>query len=81
MAGRQPVSSSASRLAAWAGSSPASTSQLRLGGPQDVIAPMLGLACETGSILNVDKKYLRDGIDLDAGSPGTTNRSRGPASR
>lgn len=42
------------------------TSQLRLGGPQGVIAPMLGLASETGSILNVYKKYLRDGIDLAA---------------
>jgi NTP pyrophosphatase (non-canonical NTP hydrolase) len=42
------------------------TSQLRLGGPQAAIAPMLGLASETGSILNVYKKYLRDGIDLVA---------------
>ena len=42
------------------------TSQLRLGGPQGAIAPMLGLASETGSILNVYKKYLRDGIDLTA---------------
>ena len=42
------------------------TSQLRLGGPQGVIAPMLGLASETGSILNVYKKYLRDGISLAA---------------
>jgi NTP pyrophosphatase (non-canonical NTP hydrolase) len=42
------------------------TSQLRLGGPQGAIAPMLGLASETGSILNVYKKYLRDGIDLAA---------------
>jgi NTP pyrophosphatase (non-canonical NTP hydrolase) len=42
------------------------TSQLRLGGPQGVIAPMLGLAGETGSILSVYKKYLRDGIDLAA---------------
>ncbi len=40
------------------------TSQLRLGGPQGAIAPMLGLASETGSILNVYEKYLRDGIDL-----------------
>lgn len=40
------------------------TSQLSLGGPQGVTAPMLGLASETGSILNVYKKYLRDGIDL-----------------
>lgn len=42
------------------------TSKLRLGGPQAAIAPMLGLASETGSILNVYKKYLRDGIDLAA---------------
>lgn len=42
------------------------TSQLQLGGPQAAIAPMLGLASETGSILNVYKKYLRDGIDLAA---------------
>lgn len=42
------------------------TSQLRLGGPQGAIAPMLGLASETGSILNVYKKYLRDGISLAA---------------
>jgi NTP pyrophosphatase (non-canonical NTP hydrolase) len=42
------------------------TSQLRLGGPQGAIAPMLGLASETGSILNVYKKYLRDGIGLAA---------------
>jgi NTP pyrophosphatase (non-canonical NTP hydrolase) len=42
------------------------TSQLRLGGPQGAIAPMLGLASETGSILNVYKKYLRDGMDLAA---------------
>lgn len=40
------------------------TSQLKVGGPQGAIAPMLGLASETGSILNVYKKYLRDGIDL-----------------
>jgi NTP pyrophosphatase (non-canonical NTP hydrolase) len=42
------------------------TSQLRLGGPHGAIAPMLGLASETGSILNVYKKYLRDGIGLAA---------------
>jgi NTP pyrophosphatase (non-canonical NTP hydrolase) len=42
------------------------TSQLGLGGPQGAIAPMLGLASETGSILNVYKKYLRDGIGLAA---------------
>jgi NTP pyrophosphatase (non-canonical NTP hydrolase) len=42
------------------------TSQLRLGGPHGAIAPMLGLASETGAILGVYKKYLRDGIDLAA---------------
>jgi NTP pyrophosphatase (non-canonical NTP hydrolase) len=42
------------------------TNQLRLCGPQAPIEPMLGLAGETGSILNVYKKYLRDGIDLMA---------------
>ncbi len=42
------------------------TSQFCPGGPQGVIAPMLGLAAETGSILNIYKKYLRDGIDLAA---------------
>lgn len=42
------------------------TSHLRLGGPQSAVVPMLGLAGETGSILNVYKKYLRDGIDLAA---------------
>ena len=42
------------------------TSQLSLGGPQSAIAPMLGLASETGAILNVYKKYLRDGIDIDS---------------
>lgn len=42
------------------------TSRLRLGGPQGAIEPMLGLASETGSILNIYKKYLRDGIDLAA---------------
>jgi hypothetical protein len=42
------------------------TSRLRLGGPHGAIAPMLGLASETGSILNVYKKYLRDGIGLAA---------------
>lgn len=42
------------------------TSQLKPGGPQGAIAPMLGLASETGSILNVYKRYLRDGIDLAA---------------
>ncbi|WP_067807658.1 nucleoside triphosphate pyrophosphohydrolase family protein [Actinomadura formosensis] len=42
------------------------TSRLKLGGPQAAIAPMLGLASETGSILNVYRKYLRDGFDLAA---------------
>ena len=42
------------------------TSRLPLGGPQAAIAPMLGLASETGSILNVYRKYLRDGVDLAA---------------
>ncbi|MGH3567860.1 MAG: MazG nucleotide pyrophosphohydrolase domain-containing protein [Pseudonocardia sp.] len=44
----------------------ARTSTLRLGGPQGAIAPMLGLASETGSILNAYKRYLRDGVDVDA---------------
>lgn len=42
------------------------TSRLRLGGPQAAIAPMLGLPSETGAILNVYRKYLRDGFDLAA---------------
>lgn len=42
------------------------TSLLPLGGPQGMVAPLLGLASETGSILNIYKKYLRDGIDLNA---------------
>jgi NTP pyrophosphatase (non-canonical NTP hydrolase) len=42
------------------------TNRLRLGRPQGAIAPMLGLASETGSILNIYKKYMRDGIDLAA---------------
>lgn len=42
------------------------TSRLKLGGPHGAVAPMLGLASETGSILNVYKKYLRDGIGLPA---------------
>lgn len=42
------------------------TSQLRLGGPQSAIAPMLGLAGGTGSILGVYQRYLRDNIDLRA---------------
>jgi NTP pyrophosphatase (non-canonical NTP hydrolase) len=42
------------------------TSRLLPGGPQAAVEPMMGLASETGSILNVYKKYLRDGIDLAA---------------
>ena len=42
------------------------TSQLGLGGSHGAITPLLGLASETGSILNVYKKYLRGGIDLAA---------------
>jgi NTP pyrophosphatase (non-canonical NTP hydrolase) len=42
------------------------TSYLRSGGPQGLLAPLLGLASETGSILDVYKKYVRDGIDLAA---------------
>jgi hypothetical protein len=45
------------------------TNRLRLGGPQGAIGPMMGLASETGSILNVYKKSLRDGIDLAAKRP------------
>jgi len=40
------------------------TSQLNLKKSHGAIAAMLGLASETGSILNVYKKYLRDGLDL-----------------
>ncbi len=39
------------------------TNRLRRGGPQGVVAPLLGLAGETGSILTVYKRYLRDGLD------------------
>jgi NTP pyrophosphatase (non-canonical NTP hydrolase) len=42
------------------------TSRLNCGGPQSAVVPMLGLASETGSILNIYKKYLRDGIDVAA---------------
>src|SRR5688572_1686043 len=42
------------------------TSQLQLGGPSAAIAPMLGLASETGSILDVYKRFLQDRIDLVA---------------
>ncbi|WP_179467400.1 nucleoside triphosphate pyrophosphohydrolase family protein [Mycolicibacterium vinylchloridicum] len=41
------------------------TSLLPLGGPQAAYQPLLGLAFETGSILNVYMRYLRDRIDLD----------------
>ncbi|SRR6266481_209518 len=40
------------------------TSQLELTGPDSAIAAMLGIASETGQILNVWKKYLRDGEDF-----------------
>ncbi|BCK57883.1 nucleoside triphosphate pyrophosphohydrolase family protein [Nocardia wallacei] len=40
------------------------TSQLPAGGPRAALQPMLGLAFETGSILNVYMRYLRDGIDM-----------------
>ena len=43
------------------------TSQLARGSsPQHLLAPILGLASETGSILDIYKKYLRDAIDLKA---------------
>jgi NTP pyrophosphatase (non-canonical NTP hydrolase) len=42
------------------------TSQLELAGPDSAIAAMLGIASETGQILNVWKKYLRDGADFPA---------------
>lgn len=42
----------------------AETNQLPHNGPQNAVAPMLGLASETGAILNVYKKFLRDKIDL-----------------
>lgn len=42
------------------------TSYLRLGGPQGAVLPMLGLASETGSVLKAYKKYLREGISLEA---------------
>lgn len=40
------------------------TSLLPLGGPRAAIQPLLGLAYESGSILNVYMRYMRDGIDL-----------------
>lgn len=40
------------------------TSQLELGGPRAAIAPMLGLASEAGSILDVYKRYLQGRIEL-----------------
>ena len=43
------------------------TSQLTRGSsPEHLLAPILGLASETGSILDIYKKYLRDAIDLKA---------------
>lgn len=42
------------------------TSKLELGEPTAAIAPMLGLASETGAILNVYKRYLSNNIDLAA---------------
>jgi NTP pyrophosphatase (non-canonical NTP hydrolase) len=42
------------------------TSQVELRGAESAIAPMLGLASETGQILDVYKKYLRDGLGLSA---------------
>jgi NTP pyrophosphatase (non-canonical NTP hydrolase) len=42
------------------------TSQLELAGPDSAIAAMLGIASETGQILNVWKKYLRDRVDFPA---------------
>jgi NTP pyrophosphatase (non-canonical NTP hydrolase) len=42
------------------------TNQMPSSGPQNAVAPMLGLASETGAILNVYKKFLRDKIDLAA---------------
>ncbi|WP_405816756.1 hypothetical protein [Streptomyces sp. NBC_00040] len=43
-----------------------SASRFKGRGAHQAITPMLGLAGETGSILNVYKKYLRDRIDLEA---------------
>ncbi|OBK95339.1 hypothetical protein A5645_13495 [Mycobacterium asiaticum] len=40
------------------------TSLLPLGGPVAAIQPLLGLAYESGSILNVFMRYMRDNIDL-----------------
>lgn len=42
------------------------TSELHLSGPHGAIAPVLGMASEVGSILNLYKRYLRDGIGLAA---------------
>lgn len=42
------------------------TNYLRLGGPQGAVLPMLGLASEAGSVLKAYKKYLREGISLEA---------------
>jgi NTP pyrophosphatase (non-canonical NTP hydrolase) len=40
------------------------TNHFETGGPQGAIAPMFGLASETGSILDAHKRYLRDGHDF-----------------
>jgi NTP pyrophosphatase (non-canonical NTP hydrolase) len=42
------------------------TNELPSTGPKNAVAAMLGLASETGSILNVYKQYLRRNIDLSA---------------
>jgi hypothetical protein len=42
------------------------TSQLELAREQDALPALLGLASEIGSILDVYKRYLRDGTDLSA---------------
>ncbi len=42
----------------------AETMSMSEGAPQDLLEPMLGLASETGSILNVYKKRLRDSVDI-----------------
>lgn len=41
------------------------TSLLPLGGPSAAFQPLLGLAYESGSILNVYMRYMRDHIDLN----------------
>lgn len=42
------------------------TSQLPLETPQNAIPPMLGLSSEAGAILDSQKRFLRERIDLDA---------------